>query len=272
MNTKHCVTAGLLSLLISHAASAALLTFSTDADYDSNFREYGTAVFRDSATNALAKSGSTMAAVVVMYNTTATGGSGGSGGTGVATPNNNTFSNFRMQMDFSPETLAVGGDSLGFFTKVNSAENSGYAGIFRLTGTGSADFRLFDSNSNPATGALSGTVVNSTTAFAGVPAGSFAAGTFYTLRLDVVDIAGAVQFTASIFTQGGTQIGSSMVVTDTTSPVLGAGQVGLRMGTQGGTAGANYFDNFSVEAIPEPGVAALSLLGLSAFAGLRRRK
>jgi len=272
MKTSRSAISGLLlGAFFPQAASAALITFSADADYDSNFREYGTAVSRNGTLNALQKSGVTGGAVSAIYNTTATGGTGGNGGTGVGTVNNNTFSNLRIQMDFSAETLLIGGNSLGFFVKVNSAENSGYAGIFRLTGTGSADFRMFDSDSNP-NGALSATVLNSTTAFSGVTAGSIAAGTFYTLRLDVQDIAGTVQFSASIFTQGGgTQIGNTITTTDTTTPVIGAGQVGLRMGTQGGTVGANYFDNFSVDTIPEPEIAMLSFVGVSFFC-LRRRK
>ncbi|RYD31662.1 MAG: hypothetical protein EOP87_14300, partial [Verrucomicrobiaceae bacterium] len=203
---NHCVIAGLLGLIIPQVASAALLTFSADADYDSNFREYGNAlVFRDPATNALQKSGSSGGAHTAIYNTTATGGSGGSGGSSVGNANNETFDNFRIQMDFSAETLLAGGNSIGFLVKVNGTDTAGYAGIFRLTGTGAADFRMFDSDSNAMTGGVSATILNSTQTFSGVPAGSFAAGTFYTFRLDVQDIAGAVQFTASIFAQGGAQ-------------------------------------------------------------------
>ncbi|HVJ46731.1 MAG TPA: hypothetical protein VM511_10125 [Luteolibacter sp.] len=268
---RSAITGLLLGLILPQAVSAALITFSADADYDANFREYGTAVSRNGTLNMLQKSGAAGGAVSAIYNTTATGGTGGNGGTGVASVNNNTFSDFRIQMDFSAEALLAGGNSLGFFVKVNSAENSGYLGVFRLTGANSADFRMFDSDSNP-NGAPSGTVLNSTTAFSGITAGSITVGTFYTLRLDVQDVGGTVQFAASIFTQGGgTQIGNTITTTDTTSPVLGAGQVGLRMGTQGGTVGSNYFDNFSVEAIPEPQVAMLSLAGLAVVC-IRRRK
>jgi hypothetical protein len=203
----------------------------------------------------------------MIYNTTSiTSGAAGSGGTSVGTANNNTFSNFSVQMDFAAEALNVGGNSLGFFTKVNGAENSGYLAIFRLTSATTAEFRLWDSDSNPTSNAL-GTLLTPTVA--PTIAGSFAAGTAYTFRLDVQDIGSTVQFTASVFAaNGGAKIGDSIVISDTTAAVLGAGQVGLRLGSN--SANSNFYDNFAINPIPEP--SSLGLAALGGLLALRRKR
>jgi len=249
-------------------ASAASIAFSTSGNYDANFYEpSASADLTWAATSGGVIQKINSSAASAIYNTTSTGGSGGSGGTGAATANHDTFSNFVMKMDFSSAALASGGDSLGFLTKINAAGTAGYLAIFRMTGTGSADFRVWDSDSTAA-GTPGSALYNQ--AFT-VPAGSFATNTFYTFQLSVVDVAGQVQFTGSIFAAGGgAQIGNSLTYTDliSSSPVLGAGQVGIRFGSSSTTV-ANSFDNFSIEPIPEP---STSLLGLGGLALLFRRR
>lgn len=240
-------------------AGAVTIAFNTAADYDNNFREYTNAASTGwvSSGGGRLEKGVENSATTMLYNTTATGGSGGSGGTGVGTNNNNTFNNFTIQMDFSPESLVVGGNSLGFYSKLD-ASGVGYAAIFRLTATGAADFRIYDSDSNATTGALSnGATPVSSQSFTG---GSFTAGTSYTFKLSVEDIGSDVRFTGGIYDAvTGVQIGNSLTYTDTTSAVTGAGQVGLRLGSN--TPASNFFDNFAVNPIPEPASALLGAIG-----------
>jgi hypothetical protein len=256
------------SLAMAGAASALTIDFDNPADYDNNFYELtfpANAAWSGNNGGTLEKISGNSATVAIL-NTTASGGIAGSGGTGASVLNNDIFSNPTMQADFATPALAVAGDSLGFFTKVNATATSAYFAVFRMTGTGSADFRVFDTDTvNPSTGALGTTPVFAQN-FTGIPAGSFATGTFYTFRLEVQDVGSNVQFTGFISTQGGAAIGNPVSFTDTTSPVLGAGQVGFRFGSS--SPAITAYDNIIV--VPEP--ASGALLGMGLLAGLLRRK
>lgn len=253
-------------------ASAVTISFGTAADYDSNFVEYtiGSALsWVPSGGGRLEKSGGN-SATTLLYNTTATGGTAGSGGTGVGTANNDTFNNFIVQMDFTPESLLTGGNSLGFFTKLNAA-GVGYATIFRLTAAGAADFRVYDSASSVISGSLEGGSTPASAQSFTVAGGSFTAGTAYTFKLAVEDIGGNVRFSGGIYNAvNGNQIGNTLTYTDTSSPVLGAGQIGLRLGTNGEPS--NFYDNFIITPIPEPSAAVLAGLGAVAVSFRRRRR
>jgi len=252
------------AVLLAHTATAATLTFNTNADYDNNFYEVAGANGGDLGTNAsgyLNKINGTATSAV--YNTHATGGVGGAGGTAGGTPLD-TFGDFTIQATFRVSTLEAAGTSIGFFTKINDTATSGYAALFRLTSTSQADFRLFD------TAALStvGTPIDPLPAQ--TIAGAFAVNTYYIAKLTVTDVGANVRFDASLWTAGGSQIGSTVTLTDTSSAVAGLGQVGLRVGS--GQFTTVQIDNFSVNAIPEPNTFALFASGGALCVALLRRK
>lgn len=248
------------AVLIAHTAIAATLTFDTNADYDSNF--YEVANGGDLGTNASGYLNKVNAsATSAVYNTHATGGSGGLGGTAGGTPRD-TFGDVTLQATFRSSVLDAS-TSLGFFTKINEATTSGYAAIVRLTSATTADFRLFDTAALSAVGTQIGTTQNFT--------GSFAANIYYLFKLTVTDDGANVKFDASLWTNGGSQIGSTITLSDTTSAVTGLGQVGMRLGS---AASSNlHVNDFSVAAVPEPSTYVLFASGSALFAAaLLRRK
>jgi len=251
--------------LIAQSVSAATLTFTTNADYDNNFYEVSNAADLGTSASGYLNKVNTSATSTV-YNTHATGGSGGLGGTTAGTPLDK-FGDVTLQASFSAGVLESSSTSVGFFTKINDAATTGYLAVVRLTSATTADFRLFDTASLSSVGTQIGSTQTFTTA------GSFATNTFYIFKLAVTDVGLNVQFDASLWTTGGSQIGSTITATDTTSAVTGLGQVGLRLGSSG-TSGSNiHFDDFSVTAIPEPGTYALfASVSVLFVAGLLRRK
>ncbi len=251
--------------LMVQTVSAATIPFDTNAEYDNNFYEIsnGGDLVRNSG-GYLNKVNTS--ATGVIYNTHATGGSGGQGGTTAGTPLDK-FGDVTIQASFSAGVLETSSTSVGFFTKINDAATTGYLAVIRLTSATTADFRLFDTASLSLVGTQIGTTQNFTTS------GSFAINTLYIFKLAVKDVGLNVQFDASLWTAGGSQIGSTITATDTSSAVTGLGQVGLRLGSSG-TSGSNvHLDDFSVTAIPEPQTCALFAAGGVLFvAGLLRLK
>lgn len=248
--------------VMTQVLSASTITFSSNPDYDTNFYEptaYST-LARNSFNNSLSSTGNSVA----IYNTHATGGSGGNGGTAAGTPLDK-FANFTMQADIASSSILNTASSVGFYTKVNDSLTSGYTVIFNLESATKASMRLFDSDGNPASVGV-GTQIGSTQYF--TTGGTFSIKQFFTFKLDVTDVGGNVSFSGSMFNVGGSQIGSTLTMTDTTSAVTGLGQVGLRM------YGYDWVDNFSVvAAIPEPGSVALLAAGGALFlAGICRRR
>lgn len=260
-----------IALFASNCASQAsvLVTFGDNASYDNNFAELanGTHVSRDSGGYLVRTNTTASTATTAIYNTAASGGSSGSGGTTINTPYN-TFggtSGITLEIDYyqANPLATVGGASFGFYVKTaqNSNPTTGYVGVFRIA-DGSADFRVFDSNSNPGFAPV-GTQIGTTQSYTG----AFSASTYYTLKLDVIDIGGNVQFTGSIWNQGGAAIKTFTSITDTSSAVLGAGQVGFRLSND--NAAETRLDNFKI--VPEPSSVAL-LGGLGTMLLLRRRR
>ncbi len=261
-----------VAMVVAGASQADMITFDDNASYDNNFaeRNNGVYVVRNAGGYLTLNNTGAGIATADIYNTAATGGSGGSGGTTINAPYN-TFGGttaFTIQADYLQSNPQGGpaGTSFGFYIKAASSDTptAAYAALFRLTDT-VADFRVFDSNGNPSTSGV-GTQIGSTlTHNAG-----FAADTYYTLKLEVVDISGNVQFTGSIWNQGGAVIKTFASITDTTSPVLGAGQVGFRWGNDGGSN--TRIDNFAIAVVPEPGTLALLTAGLAGLFGFQQRR
>ena len=254
---------------IGASQAAVLITFEDNASYDTNFAEKnnGTHVTRNVGGYLSLTNTGTGIATAAIYNSAASGGTVGSGGTTINTPYD-TYggtTEFNIQADYSQSNPQGGpaGTSFGFYVKAPSNANptTGYAALFRLTDT-VADFRVFDSNGNPSisgVGTLIGTAQTHT-----MP---FLADTYYTLKLKVVDVGSNVQFTGSIWNQGGAVIKTFTTVVDSSSAVLGAGQAGFRWSNDGGSN--SRIDNFAI--IPEPSTAAL-LGGLGGILLLRRRR
>ncbi len=95
----------------------------------------------------------------------------------------------------------------------------------------------------------------------------------YTLRLDAVfNPDTSITFTLGLYDElGTTQLGSSVTATTSTTGVLSGEHFGVRarVPASGNNFTAHY-DDFTIEAVPEP--TALSLLGLGSLLSLRRRR
>lgn len=270
MKTKFLQIIPVLTLLIGVGASHAdFVSFNDNASYDENFVERNNGAFVSRNAGGYLSLNNTGAGIptAVIYNSEATGGSGGSGGTTINTPYNTFGGNtaFTIQADYYQTNPQGGpaGTSFGFYVKGtnSSTPTTAYAALFRLTDSG-ADFRVFDSNGNPSTSGV-GTLLGTQTHNAG-----FASNTYYTLKLEVVDVGANVQFTGSIWNQGGAVIRTFTTITDTTAPVLGAGQVGFRWSNDGGSD--SRIDNFSV--VPEPTTIAMLTGGLGFLFGCCKRR
>lgn len=251
-----------VAVLLAHTASAATLTFNSNADYDNNF--YEVANPGDLGTNVSGYLNKVnTSATSAVYNTHATGGSGGAGGTTFGTPLD-TFGDVKLQATFAHSTNSLDGSTgVGFFTKINDAGTSGYLTIFRVLSATTADIRVFD------TAALSG--VGTTLVTQNITGGTFAKDTYYIAKLTVTDEGANVKFDASLWTAADTLIsGSSVTITDTTTAVTGLGQVGLRAGS--GASSSLRIDSFSVTAVPEPSTYALFASGGALCVALLRRK
>ena len=259
-------------LFLGHSASAFLITFGSSADYDSNFYEPTGAFPGGTVWNGAGYLEHNGAASTAMYSPGSTGAptTGAGGGMEGTTPSFGVGT--RIKADFS--TSAVnGGNSFGFYVNVGPGENTGYAVLFQFPNSDgkTADFRVFESNSDPSAAGVSSTQLGSTLFF--TTTGSFTGNTFYTYQLDLIQNGSNLQFVASLYTTGGTQIGSTLTITDTTSPVL-SGEIGLRLNAANAAPSSNVrADNFSVEAIPEPASAGLlAVSGLGLGLTLRRRR
>jgi hypothetical protein len=159
---------------------------------------------------------------------------------------------------------------MGFYVKANNDLTSGYLVLFRTStasnGTGSVDVRIWgpDSQGNDTIGTplLSSTVI--------APTSSTTLDAWYTFRLDVMDLNGQVQFVSSVWDPAtNLQIGNSVEFIHSDNPLLGAGQVGVRL--RSGSGIVTSIDNFVVDSIPEPSGLLLGLTGMSILMGRRRR-
>lgn len=184
--------------------------------------------------------------------------------------------NFAVSTQFSVASLtgptANNNNFLGMAILSNTGDFSGnyYLFDFSYIGTGTSSEGSIRAL-RIGTGALTGTAGfydgNATDATLAIDLQ-----TIYTLRITgTYNAQGHLTLTTGLFNAAGdTQLGTSGTLVDT-SPLTGT-NFGYRNRTGGGTGTTNNvdFDNFSVEAVPEP--SALALAGLSALGLLRRRR
>lgn len=267
------ITASVAVLLsFSPKSEGALVNvgFDSAADYDNNF--WISSSEKDLTWRSggyLTKDDGQATAAYAIYNSQSSGGVNGSGGDAPGAQLDR-FVNFSIQSDYriNSRNTAAG---LGFYVKANDDLTSGYLVLFRMStasnGSGSIDVRIWgpDSQGNDAIGTplLSSTVI--------APTSSTTLDSWYTFRLDVIDHDGQVQFVSSVWdTATSTQLGTSVEYVHDDNPLLGPGQVGLRLRTGSGAITASI-DNFIIDVIPEPSSALLALAGAAFLVGRRGR-
>jgi hypothetical protein len=248
-------------VLLSNAVTSAQttvapITFSTASDYTSNFRqtiaEGNLSSGVDSGVYRVLSNSTQSSSVLSLYDTTP--------GDGTAT--RNTFLNETVRSDFR---IVGAGGSFGLLVRVSSTDATSYLGLINIDSSSTNDqIRLFDSTpANSMT--VSSTLHNSTTS-----SSVLSLNTWYTLSLTAANNAtSGVDLTLQVFAQGtDTNPLLSAVVTDTSSPLLSAGQIGVRMYSTAGSGRSTATDNFTV--VPEP--ASLGLLAILPPVLLPRRR
>ena len=240
------LTATLCPLLCAHAATTlpvGPITFSTNADYDANFKEssFDTGNTRNAAGYVQVQGFQYGPAV---FDTSASGGLNGSGGT-AGSDANNDLSNFTISADLaSSEVGQFGG---GFLLRLNSAEANGYFAAVLSASANSVEFDLFEGS-----GLLEGygpNIFSTTVPMAGV---TFAINTFYPFKVTANNGTFSFDFASGAATAS---------FTDTTVSAT-TGQVGFVL-TTASTTSATRLDNFAI--VPEPGVSCLLLFAAVAF-------
>ncbi len=270
---KKLLLPSLLAFTVS-TASAVTLDFDVATDFEDNFwAPTNRSLVSWNASGYVSKGMPNSNTSTLVYNSSATGGGSGLAGTAAGSPLDK-FDSFVYETDVAMDTFGPG-NTFGLYTKLNDAATSGYLAIFRINnGSSQADFRIFvEANPQNGNGLGSNTTPVTTQIFAGL--GNFSTSTFYRFRLEVEDIGNDVQYTASIWTTDPvpSQIGNTLTYTFTDG-VTGLGQVGLRISSANASVAGNLnFDNYTVNAVPEPAHWAgifCGLIGLLAI--VRRRK
>jgi len=265
----------LLSLCVSAATSQAVttlpvgpITFGSNADYDNNFKE-GTNGSLQRIIDSVRVSSIDASAVgfgSALYDTSVTPGTGGAGGTG-GTNANNDLSNFTVTSLIQFQNRGQQ-STAGYFLRMNDSATSGYlatATFYDTSGTVHVRFDLFENvtlDFNPASSGTAtgptGSIASQSIVFPTVAATNFnfsvtAVGADFTFRLS------NLTNTTSV----------STTLTDTVSPTLSAGQVGMFIRAQGQAGGStSRMDDFTIT-IPEP--SSVLLFGSAASLLLLRR-
>lgn len=242
-----------ITALTGLSASAQVIAFGSATEYADNFvgvSNNANTVWATDGGGGGYLSSQASSATVIVFNENDNGAAGANQAAGTFDAPRQTFgstSGFTLTADFQAGGSG-NGKSFGFYTKVNDAATVGYSVLFRLDTGSIGDIRFFDSNGNPSTGA-----VGSSLGTTGIS--ELSLNTWYTVQLNVVDTASSVIFNASIWQTGVGDINNPLATataTDTTSPVLGAGQYGARISSDNALMLA---DNIGV--VPEPSTFAL---------------
>ena len=260
-----CTLGAAIAAIAAAAASAAPIPFDP-GDYDDNTSTQTTGSFRDAqnndriardaSNNWLTFTGVTATiSAATLYDTTVADG----------TATTNTFLNTAVTVDFR---LNEASNSFGPFTRLANDGTGGYLTLIQANTSGSTDTLRFFENANANDGTL--TQIGSN-----ITASVIDEDTWYTMVFSVTNNGGGgAVLDTKIYAQGdvaGTPLWSQSV-TDTTSPKLTAGQVGLRFGDNNATlVRTNNVDNFDVAEVPEPA----SIVAVGAFTTgllLRRRR
>lgn len=224
------------------------ITFDTDSDFDSNFKE------PPFPFNGLERNAAGYLSLVdrqaglAVFDQSATGGAGGSGGTN-GSDSNNDLSDFVISADFASSVPFIGG---GFLLRLDSFEAVGYLAVVHSPSPNLVVFELLAGSSlfDPGFPIFSQTV--------SLPDDmSIVADTFYSFQ--VTADSGAFHFD---FANGAATASFVDPIPATT-----AGQVGILVLTPvpGVTS---RLDNFQISAVPEP--SSLILLWMAAVVGSAR--
>lgn len=241
--TRGSLCACLLACLTAAPITGLAYTnsFTSDADYDTNFVELntsGTASLAletyDTTERGIRKTGSGSQSII--FDTSASGGSGGNGSSSGSQADAN-FSDVTIGADL--RFMNLNAPSVGFWAQVPADCLSGYLGDFTIISSTSVRLRVYDSNSNPSTSGVGTNLLNQTIT---IPSGqSLNTSSFYRGRLIAKPTTGGdMQLTLEFSAADGTLLASASV-TDTGSPLIAPGQVGIRFASQ-----SLRLDNFTI--------------------------
>ncbi len=238
------LAAGLL--LVSNCSATTLpvgpITFSSNADYDANFKESSFNGILRSTSGYLEVSG--VPTATAAFDTSATGGVNGSGGTGGSDANND-LTDFTISADVA--SSVAGGIGAGFLLRLNNSEAGGYLAAVHTQGTTSVTFDIGEGASLTSAGA---NIFSRTISLSGL---TVAANTFYHYKVTISG--GAFSF----------DFGSGAATATFTDSTLTAtvGQAGILMDTLSPSS-ATRMDNFSI--VPEPQTNTFVFVALLIFA------
>lgn len=269
---KLAFTSGILSPLAACSIVEGALVnigFNSAADYDNNF--WISSSEKDLTWRAggyLTKDDGQSTSAYAIYNSHSTGGVNGSGGI-AGGASLDEFVNFRIQTDYRINSRNTGA-GMGFYVKANNDLTAGYLVLFRTStasnGTGSVDVRIWGPDSQ-GTDALGTSLLNSTII---APTSATTLDSWYTFRLDVLDLNGQVKFVSSMWDPTtNLQVGNSVEFIHAENAIMGAGQVGVRL--RSGSGIVTSIDNFVVDSIPEPSGVLLGLAGMTVLMARRKR-
>ena len=242
-----------VGLFLANTCSATTLpvgpiTFSSNADYDANFKESSFNGISRSTSGYLEVSG--VPTATAAFDTSATGGVNGSGGTGGSDANND-LANFTLSADVA--SSVAGGIGAGFLLRLNNSEAGGYLAVVHTQGTSSVTFDIGEGASLTSAGA---NIFSRTISLSGL---TVAANTFYHYKVTISGGTFSFDFGSGAATAS---------FTDTTVTAT-VGQAGILMDTFSPSS-ATRMDNFSI--VPEPPNSTFVLVASFIFVAYHLRR